>query len=142
MTSPVSSRTGLNQVILTGKVANDPQFHFQPDGTPVLRFPLELNDSGDLPSKPSGRDRREQASKRTSLRPSLIQIVALGQVAEVRSGLRTGQHLLVIGRLNQRRWQTPQGRSRTVTEVIASELQPDEEKEATLNTSSPLAGED
>jgi single-stranded DNA-binding protein len=36
--------------------------------------------------------------------------------------LQSGQHLMVIGRLNQRCWQTPEGRNRTLTEVIATDL--------------------
>jgi single-stranded DNA-binding protein len=35
---------------------------------------------------------------------------------------------MVIGSLNQRRWQTPEGRNRTCTEVIATSLQTIEEK--------------
>ncbi len=125
--------TSLNQVILTGKVANDPQFHYQPDGTPVLQFPLELNDSGNLSKKTPGQGHPGQTSKRAGLRPSLIQIVALGQLAQSRSELRSGQRLLVKGRLNQRRWETSEGRSRTRTEVIASELHSAEENEANLH---------
>ncbi|OGP80278.1 MAG: hypothetical protein A2V86_11610 [Deltaproteobacteria bacterium RBG_16_49_23] len=133
MTSSVLSRTDLNQVILTGKVENDPQFHYQPDGTPVLQFSLELlNDSGNFSEKRSGQGNEGHASKRANLRPSLIHIVALGNLAQFRSELRSGQRLLVKGRLNQRRWQTPEGRNRTRTEVIASELQPAEENETGL----------
>lgn len=132
MTSSVSSHTSLNQVILTGRVANDPQFHYQPNGTPVLQFPLELNDSGRVSIKMPGQGGQGQASKRAGLRPSHIQIVALGQLAQSRSELHSGQRLLVKGRLNQRHWQTPEGRSRTRTEVIASELHSAEENEADL----------
>jgi single-stranded DNA-binding protein len=38
---------------------------------------------------------------------------------------------MVIGRLNQRRWQTPEGRNRTCTEVIATSLQTIEENNPT-----------
>jgi single-stranded DNA-binding protein len=123
MTSAIPSHTDLNLVVLTGKVANPPQFHYQPNGTPVLQFPLELTDSGMTPQKkhaPSGQGR---VVRRTGLRPSLIHIVALGQLAQCRSTLQNGQRLIVKGQLNQRRWQTVEGRSCTRTEVIASELQ-------------------
>jgi single-strand DNA-binding protein len=132
MTSSVSSRTDLNQVILTGKVAKDPQFHYQPDGTPVLQFPLEFNDSGNVSKNLPGQDHQGQASKQTVLHSSLIHIVALGKLAQTRFEVRSGQHLLVKGRLHLRRWQTPEGRSRTRTEVIASELHSVEENEADL----------
>jgi len=129
MTSSISSRTDLNQVILTGKVAQDPQFHHQPDGTPVLQFSLEFNDSGNVSKK--GPDPGPQGPV---LRSSLIHIVALGNVTQSGFEVRSGQRLLVKGRLHLRRWQTPEGRSRTRTEVIASELHPAEEKEAGLRS--------
>jgi single-stranded DNA-binding protein len=43
---------------------------------------------------------------------------------------------MVIGSLNQRRWQTPEGRNRTCTEVIATSLQTIEEKSRS-ETSTP-----
>ncbi|MDI7259083.1 MAG: single-stranded DNA-binding protein [Thermodesulfobacteriota bacterium] len=105
--------TLLNHVSLTGRVTNVPRFQYQPDGTPVLQFPLELNGSKDL-------DRKGDRS--------LIHIVAFGKLAEIRHEFRSGQRLLVKGRLLQRRWQTPEGRNQTRTEVIASELHPLEEE--------------
>jgi single-stranded DNA-binding protein len=41
--------------------------------------------------------------------------------------LQSGRHVMVIGRLNQRRWQTPEGKNRTHTEVIATSLRTIEE---------------
>ncbi len=118
-----------NEVILTGKVAKSPQFHHQPDGTPVVQFFLELDDSRKTTTlTPPGR--RHQASKQESLSPSLIHIVAKGQLVQSISAIRSGLHLLVKGRLQERRWKTPEGRYRSLTEVIASELRSDEENEA------------
>ena len=105
--------TFYNRVILTGKVMTIPRLQYRPDGSPVVQFPLELNDSED---QPASRGR------------SLINIVATGKLAQFNFELlRTGQHLLVKGRLNQRRWQTPEGRKRTRIEVIATDLQTVEE---------------
>ncbi len=109
--------TFLNRVILTGKVVTPPRRHFRPDGSPVIQFPLEVNDSEDLTGR-RGRNR--------------IDIVAIGKLAEVELDLlQTGQHLMVTGRLNQRSWQTPEGRNRTRTEVIATALQTIGEKNQT-----------
>ena len=122
--------TSVNQVILTGKVVKPPQFHHQPDGTPVLQFSLELNDSKNISVTTPSQSHQGQASKRAGLYPSLIHIVALGQLAQSRSELQSGQRLLVKGRLHQRHWETPEGRYRSRTEVIASELHSAEENEA------------
>jgi single-stranded DNA-binding protein len=48
--------------------------------------------------------------------------------------LQSGQHLLVEGRLNQRRWQTPEGKYRNQMEVIATDIQVVEEQEQTIKS--------
>jgi single-strand DNA-binding protein len=109
--------TFLNRVVLTGKVVTPPRRHYRPDGSPVIQFPLELNDSQDLTGQ-GGRNR--------------INIVAIGELAQFNIDLlQSGQHLMVIGKLNQRCWQTPEGKNRTRTEVIASDLRTVEEKSQT-----------
>jgi single-strand DNA-binding protein len=109
--------TSLNRVILTGKVVTPPQRHYRPDGLPVIQFPLELNHSEDLTDR-HGRNR--------------INIVAIGKWAESKLNLlQSSQHLMVVGKLNQRRWQTPEGKSRTRTEVIATDLRMIEDQDQT-----------
>ncbi|HUL29630.1 MAG TPA: single-stranded DNA-binding protein [Thermodesulfobacteriota bacterium] len=107
--------TSLNRVILTGTVVTSPHRHYRPDGSPVIQFPLELNDSEDFSG--TGLSRH---SGRRGIR-SRVEIVAFGELAESNLDLlQSGQPLIVIGRLNQRCWQTPEGRNRTCTEVIAT----------------------
>jgi len=107
--------TSLNRVILTGKVVTPPRRHYRPDGSPVIQFPLEVNNSEDVPGQ-GGKNR--------------INIVAIGKLAELKLDLlQSGQHLMVIGKLNQRCWQTPEGKNRTRTEVIATDLRTIEEND-------------
>jgi single-strand DNA-binding protein len=116
-----------NCVILTGKIATPPRRHYRPDGFPVVQFPLELNGSEDPMSRQTT---RLNGITQAMHRPreglddrSLIDIVAFGDLAEFKFDLlKSGQHLLVMGRLNQRHWQTPEGKKRTHTEVIATDL--------------------
>jgi single-strand DNA-binding protein len=115
--------TFLNRVVLTGKVVTPPQRHYRPDGSPVIQFPLELNDSEDQTGQALHRNGTGQGGR------NRIDIVAIGKLAEFNLDLlQSGQHLMVIGKLNQRCWQTPEGRNRTCTEVIASDLRTIEEK--------------
>ncbi len=94
-----------NHVVLTGKVARPPLRHYRPDGSPVIQFPLELNSQ-----EPSEEDK-----------PSRIDIVAIGTLTELEPALfQCGQQLLVEGRLQQRRWRTPEGRDLSRIEVIAT----------------------
>ena len=118
--------TSLNRVVLTGKVVTQPQRHYRPDGSPVIQFPLELNDSEVQTDQALNRVGTGQGGR------NRITIVAFGKLAEFKLDLlQSGQHLMVIGRLNQRSWQTPEGRNRTLTEVIATDLRTIEEKNPT-----------
>jgi single-strand DNA-binding protein len=118
--------TSLNRVVLTGKVVTQPQRHYRPDGSPVIQFPLEFNDSEVRTGQTLNRVGTGQGGR------NRITIVAFGKLAEFKLDLlQSGQHLMVIGRLNQRSWQTPEGRNRTLTEVIATDLQTIEEKNPT-----------
>jgi len=119
-----------NRVILTGRVATPPRWSYRPDGSPVIQFPLELDETKSLSSQEPTHGHKRPAPNRPGSEPglgrkgsgSLIDIVAIGKLAEFRLDLQSGQHLLVIGRLNQRSWRTPEGRNRTRTEVIATDL--------------------
>ncbi|HVP79924.1 MAG TPA: single-stranded DNA-binding protein [Thermodesulfobacteriota bacterium] len=116
--------TFLNRVILTGIVATPPRRHYRPDGSPVIQFPLELNDSEEVPGPAPNRTGSKQG------RRNRIDVVAVGKLAEV-DLLQSGRRVMVIGSLNQRRWQTPEGRNRTQTEVIATSLRTIEENDGT-----------
>jgi len=129
-----------NRVILTGRVATPPRCSYRPDGSPVIQFPLELDETKDQTGQTlshgtnspalnrAAGSRRESDRKSTAPAPKhmasgdLIQIVAVGKLAEVKLDLQSGQHLLVIGQLHQRSWKTPEGKNRTRTEVIAMDL--------------------
>lgn len=118
--------TSLNKVILTGKVVNPPRPHYRPDGSPVIQFPLELDDSEDRATKALARNGTGQGLRKR------INIVAFGKLAEFKFDLlQGGQRLMVVGKLNQRCWQTPEGKNRILTEVIATELRTIEEKNQT-----------
>jgi single-strand DNA-binding protein len=115
--------TSLNRVVLTGKVVTPARRHYRPDGSPVIQFPLELNDSEDLTGQALHRAATRQRGR------NRIDIVAIGKLAEYNLDLlQSGQPLMVIGKLNLRCWQTPEGKNRTRTEVIASDLRRIEEK--------------
>jgi single-strand DNA-binding protein len=124
-----------NRVVLTGRVVNPSQRQYRPDGSPVVQFMLELNHSGDSSGQSLNQGATGQAGQ------GLINVVAFGKLAEFKLDLlQSGQHLLVVGRLNQRRWQTPEGRHRTLTEVVATDLRRVEETRQTMD--SPERGEE
>ncbi len=113
----------LNRVVLTGKVVTPPRRHYRPDGSPVIQFPLEINDSEGL------KDQARNTISAVGPGRNRITIVAVGELAEYDLDLlQSGQALMVTGKLSLRSWQTPEGKSRIRTEIIASELRRIEEK--------------
>ena len=109
--------TGINRVILSGRVAKSPQRFVRPDGSSVIQFPLELNSKEGLSSKTN---------------PHWILVVALGTLGDQEfDHLQSGTPLRVEGELKQRHWQTPEGRHRTRVEVIATDLRRIEEQDDT-----------
>jgi single-stranded DNA-binding protein len=136
-----------NRVILTGRVATPPQCSYRPDGSPVIQFPLELDETKDRTGQTLSQGNKSFALNRAGSGPNsnrknkapapkhmasedLIHIVAVGRLAEVKLDLQSGQHVLVIGQLHQRNWKTPEGRNRTRTEVIAMDLRAIDEESA------------
>jgi len=101
----------------------------------MIQFPLEINDSEDPTSQTRHCDGARQPLHRAGTGQggrNRITIVAVGKLAEFNLDLlQSGQPLMVIGKLNLRCWQTPEGKSRTLTEVIASDLRRIEEKSQT-----------
>jgi len=119
-----SSQMDLNQVVLTGKVTKDLKFHYQPNGTPVLQFSLELNSPAEVPELTPREGTQGSYRPRKDGRRSLVPIIAYGTLARSRSTIQAGDHLLVEGRLNQRRWKTPEGGIRDRLEIVATDLRP------------------
>jgi len=124
--------TSYNRVIVTGRVATSPRRRYRLDGSPVIQFPLELNNSDESSIKPLTRDGKRQALSHYGSGhggQNLIDIVAFGELAELKFDLlQGGQHILVVGRLNQRHWQTPEGKKCTRMEIIATDLRKLEER--------------
>lgn len=121
-----------NQVILTGKMATLPQRRYRPDGSPVVQFSLEMDDFKDPFGQARPRDAKGRVRNRTGSR-SLIDVLFFGELAEFKlEPLQNGQHLLVVGRLHQRHWQTPEGKKRTHMEVVATDLRRVEELNQTI----------
>jgi len=92
---------------------------------------LELDDCKDSFGQARHRDKKGE-NKGKALNDkgsgSWIEVVAFGELAELNlESLQSGQHLLVVGRLNPRYWQTPEGKKRTRMEVVATDLRRVEE---------------
>jgi len=96
-------------VILIGRLTRQPELRFTPGGTAVANFTLAV----DRPFTNS------QGERETDF----IRIVVWGKQAETCANyLGKGRLVAVEGRLQVRSYQTPEGESRRVTEVVGENV--------------------
>ena len=103
-----------NTVELVGNLTRDPELRFTPNGSPVANFGLAVN-----------RRWRNQQSNEWEEQTSFFDIVCWRELAEnVAESLTRGTRVMVVGRLEQRSWQTQEGDKRSKVEVVADEVGP------------------
>ena len=98
----------LNEIILQGRLTNDPELKTTNSGKSVTSFSLAVE-----------RDFSTDGEKITDF----INIVVWGKTAEfVCNYFRKGRQMLVRGSLQTRKYQTQNGENRTATEVVADKV--------------------
>ena len=103
-----------NTVELVGNLTRDPELRFTPNGAPVANFGLAVN-----------RRWRNQQTNEWEEQTSFFDVVAWRDLAEnVAESLTRGTRVMVVGRLEQRPWETQEGEKRSRVEVIADEIGP------------------
>ena len=100
-------------VTLVGNLTDDPELRFTPTGVAVANFRLAVT--------PRVREGEGWKDGETSF---LRVNVWRDQAENVAESLGKGDRALVVGRLRQRSWQTPEGDQRSVVEVEADEVAP------------------
>ena len=103
-----------NTVTLTGNVTKDPELRFTPSGAAVANFSIAVNRRW---KSKQGDDWNEQTS--------FFDIAAWSTLAEnVASSIQRGTRVTVVGRLEQRTWDTDDGGKRSRVEIVADEVSP------------------
>lgn len=103
----------LNKIILAGRLAADPEKRTSLEGTAMTKFKMEVSNFGKASS-------------------GSIEVVAWQRLAEICGQyLKKGKLVLVEGRLQVRSFEDQNGQRRTVTEVLASQMQMLEGKSGT-----------
>lgn len=93
----------------TGNLTRTPELRFSQSGTAMCTFTVAEN-------------RKRGDEEQTSF----FDVVAFGSLAEnVAESLSRGQRVVVMGRLEQRRWETPEGDKRSKIEIVAEAVGPD-----------------
>ena len=100
-----------NKVILLGNLTRDPELRYTPSGLPVCEFSLAVHSH-----------HRSQEELKEEV--CFIDVVAFGKIGErTKSFGQKGSRVLIDGRLAQRRWDGPDGRTRSKHEVVATTVQ-------------------
>lgn len=102
---------GLNKVMVIGNLGRDPEMRYTPSGRPVTTFTLATTRAWHS----ADGERHEETE--------WFNVVAWGSLAEICSQhLHRGQQVYVDGRLQTRRWEDPEGKKHSATEIVAREM--------------------
>ncbi len=103
----------INKAFILGNVTRDPELRTTPNGQSVTSFGVATN------------RRWKDASGAMQEETQFHDVVVWGKLAEAISQiLRKGTKVAVIGRLQTRGWEAPDGSKRTRTEIIMEDFVP------------------
>lgn len=104
-----------NQVTVVGNLTDDPELKYTPNGAAVANFSVAV----------SRRVRNESTQQWEDADTSFFRINCWRTMAEnAAESLTRGTRVVVVGRLKQRSWETPEGDRRSVIEIEADEIAP------------------
>jgi single-strand DNA-binding protein len=104
--------SGVNKVILVGRLGRDPEVRYTPSGTAVANFSIATSEQWN--NKDGEKQERTEWHK----------IVAWRRLGEICGEyLHKGSQIYIEGRLQTRDWEDRDGNKRYTTEVIAQNMQ-------------------
>lgn len=105
--------SGLNKVMLIGRLGGDPELRYTPDGTAVAKFSIATSDEW--------KDKNTGEKKE---RTEWHRVVAWRKLGEICGEyLAKGKQVYVEGRIQTRSWEDKDGNKRYTTEIVASDIQ-------------------
>lgn len=103
----MSSR-GVNKVILVGRLGQDPEIRYMPNGNAVANISLATSD--EWKDKNTGQKQEKTEWHR---------VVVFGKLAEIAGEyLRKGSQVYFEGKLQTRKWQDQSGQDKYTTEIV------------------------
>ena len=104
---------GINKVILVGNVGVDPEVRYMPNGNAVATISVATSEAW-----------KDKATGEKQERTEWHRVVCYSRLGEiVGEYVRKGSKLYVEGSLRTRKWQDQQGQEKYTTEIIASDIQ-------------------
>jgi single-strand DNA-binding protein len=100
-----------NQTVIVGNLFDDPELRFTPNGTPVANLRVAVT------------QRVLEGGAWRDGQTSFFRVSAWRETAtHLAESLHKGDRVVVLGRLRQRSWETPEGERRSVAEIEADEV--------------------
>jgi single-strand DNA-binding protein len=104
--------SGVNKVIIVGRLGADPEVKAVGQGSTVTRLNIATSENW------MGKDGQKQE------RTEWHRVVVWGKLAEIcGKHLSKGRQVYIEGRLQTRQWEDPQGQKRYTTEIVANTVQ-------------------
>jgi len=104
--------SGINKVILVGRLGADPEIRYTQGGAGVANFNMATSESWT--------DKEGQKQEKTEWH----RVVVWGKMAEICAQyLQKGRQVYVEGRLQTRQWDDKDGNKRYTTEIVANTVQ-------------------
>jgi single-strand DNA-binding protein len=111
--SKEETMSGINKVILIGRLGQDPEVRYTPSGVAVANFSIATSE--EWTEKDSG-EKKE--------RTEWHRIVAWRRLGEICGEyLSKGRQVYIEGRLQTRSWEDRDGNKKYTTEIVASDVQ-------------------
>ena len=105
--------SGVNKVLLIGRLGRDPEVRYTPDGTAIANFSIATSEEW-----------KDKKTGEKQERTEWHRIVAFRRLGEICGEyLSKGRQVYVEGRLQTRDWQDKDGNKRYTTEIVASQMQ-------------------
>lgn len=105
--------SGVNKVIIVGRLGQDPEIRYMPDGKAVANLSVATSES--WKDKQTGQKQEKTEWHR---------IVIFGKLAEIAGEyLSKGSQAYFEGKLQTRKWQDKNGQDKYTTEIISNTMQ-------------------
>lgn len=105
--------SGINKVIILGRLGQDPEIKSLPNGDPVVKISLATSENW---TDKQTNEKRQQTEWHT--------VIAFRKLAEIMSQyLKKGGQVYIEGKLRTRKWQAQDGTDRYSTEIIADKME-------------------
>ncbi|QJC27999.1 single-stranded DNA-binding protein [Enterobacteriaceae endosymbiont of Plateumaris braccata] len=106
----MSSKRGINKVILIGNLGKDPEIRYMPNGNAVVNIIMATSENW-----------KDKQTKENKEKTEWHRIVIFGKLAEIANEyLRKGSQIYIEGSLQTRKWQDQNGQNHYITEIIVS----------------------